>query len=566
MGVATTRQDERALVAKGLQQLPEPRFESVECIANGGVLTLIPFLISQGLMSYQNHYQAFSNGYYRLESILITLCYIYLCRIKSIEQLKNHKPGELGKLMGLDRVPEAKCMRLNVKAVSDQEKAHSWNEELTQKWLGNQEEEETIFYIDGHVYVYSGYQANMGKKHVARQKLCMAGMNEFWVHDQSQMPIMVVSGHVNEKLIEVIDKQILPKLNEHVNNATCESDVSAGDENQPHFTLIFDREGYSPEFFARLWKDYHIAVITYKKFAKENWDDTHFEQLQTTDQNGKQETIEMAESQYESHGIKIREIRKKGKHDHQTAMLTTHPLLDKLTASKYLFNRWIQENFFKYGRQDYAIDKIAEYSVDELDGNIKVVNPEYNKAHYRVKKKREKISRQRARLHKLIEENADSDLDKNADYEQRLAKEEAELKALQEQEKALVGERQKHCYKIALKDMPAQSRYNTVNRESKHFQNILKMICYRAETAMVNLLRPHYKKSANEGHMLVKEIINTSADLVPDEANKTLQVNLYGLSTPRANNALQAIITDLNETHTTFPGTDMRLQFSLGTN
>lgn len=566
MGVATTRPDQRAMVAKGLKQLPEPRFEAVECIANGGVLTLVPLLISQGLMSYQNHYQPFTNGYYRLESILMTLCYIYLCRFKSIEQLKNHKPGELGKLMGLDRVPEARCMRLNVKAVSDQGKAHSWNEELTRKWLGNQEEEETIFYIDGHVYVYSGYKAKMGKKHVARQKLCMAGMNEFWVHDQRQMPVMVVSGHVNEKLIEVINQQLLPKLNDHVNHACCADDASAENENQPRFTLIFDREGYSPEFFARLWKEYRIAVITYKKFVKANWADPYFEKYQTPDQNGKEKTVEMAETPYAMHGVKMREIRKKGKHEHQTAMLTTHPLLDKITAANYLFNRWIQENFFKYGRQDYAIDKITEYTVEELNENLQVVNPEYNKADYQVKKVREKISRQRAGLHKLMEENAESELDTTPEYEQKLAEEEAELKALQEQEEALVKERRKHRYKIALKDMPAHSRYNTVNRESKQFQNILKMICYRAETAMVNLLMPHYKKSLDEGRMLVKEIINTSADLVPDEENKTLQVNLYGLSTPRANEALHQIIADLNETQTTFPGTDMRLQFNLGTN
>lgn len=494
------------------------------------------------------------------------LCNIYLCRLKSIEQLKNHKPGELGKLMGLDRVPEAKCMRLNVKAVSDQGKANSWNEELTRKWLANQEEEETIFYIDGHVYVYSGYKANMGKKHVARQKLCMAGMNEFWVHDQSQMPVMVVSGHVNEKLIEVINQQILPKLNEHVNHTPSAETASTKDDIQPRFTLIFDREGYSPQFFARLWKEYRIAVITYKKFVKENWNDKYFEKHQTTDQSGKATTVEIAESQYDTQGIKMREIRKKGKHEHQTAMITTHPLLDKITASNYLFNRWIQENFFKYGRRDYDIDKITEYTVEELNEDIKVVNPEYNKAEYKVKKVREKISRQRARLHKLAEENAESELDTTPEYEQKQADEEAKLKALKEQEEALVKERKKHRYKIPLKDMPAHRRYNTVNRESKHFQNILKMICYRAETAMVNLLMPHYKKSLNEGRMLVKEIINTPADLVPDEENKTLQVNLYGLSTPRANDALHQIISDLNQTQTTFPGTDMRLQFNLGTN
>jgi len=50
--------------------------------------------------------------------------------------------------------------------------------------------------------------------------------------------------------------------------------------------------------------------------------------------------------------------------------------------------------------------------------------------------------------------------------------------------------------------MPANSRYNTLNRESKQFQNILKIICYLAATAMVKLLTFHYKKSLDEGLML----------------------------------------------------------------
>ena len=61
--------------------------------------------------------------------------------------------------------------------------------------------------------------------------------------------------------------------------------------------------------------------------------------------------------------------------------------------------------------------------------------------------------------------------------------------------------------------------------------------------------------------MLVKEIIKNDADLIPDSANKTLTVQLHSLSTPRANNAAQKLCTMLNETETTFPGTDLRMVF-----
>ena len=34
-----------------------------------------------------------------------------LARIRSVEQLRGYAPGEFGKLIGLDRIPEARCLR-----------------------------------------------------------------------------------------------------------------------------------------------------------------------------------------------------------------------------------------------------------------------------------------------------------------------------------------------------------------------------------------------------------------------------------------------------------------------
>jgi hypothetical protein len=34
-----------------------------------------------------------------------------LCRIKTIEKFRGQPPGEFGKLIGLDRAPEVRCLR-----------------------------------------------------------------------------------------------------------------------------------------------------------------------------------------------------------------------------------------------------------------------------------------------------------------------------------------------------------------------------------------------------------------------------------------------------------------------
>jgi hypothetical protein len=89
--------------------------------------------------------------------------------------------------------------------------------------------------------------------------------------------------------------------------------------------------------------------------------------------------------------------------------------------------------------------------------------------------------------------------------------------------------------------------------------NVLRMIAYRAETAVVNALHDCYSRVDEEGRMLVKEIIKSDADLNPDYENKTLTIRLHSLSTPRANRAAVSLCEILNDTETIYPGTNLRL-------
>ncbi len=142
-----------------------------------------------------------------MDHIITGLSFLYLSRIKNPEQLKHYSPGELGKLIGLDRLPEAKTLRKKIRQISLQNKTKSWNRELAKNWV--EEEDNTFYYIDGHVKVYSGHKANLGKKHISRLKLCLPGMTEFWVNNSEGLPYFVVTGEVNEKLQEMILNKIV---------------------------------------------------------------------------------------------------------------------------------------------------------------------------------------------------------------------------------------------------------------------------------------------------------------------------------------------------------------------
>jgi len=82
---------------------------------------------------------------------MLSVAFMYLCRIKSVEQLKHHSPGELGKLLGLDRVPEARCLRTIVKELSEQQQSEQWDAHLAEEWINR--EGTSIFYVYGHVQV-----------------------------------------------------------------------------------------------------------------------------------------------------------------------------------------------------------------------------------------------------------------------------------------------------------------------------------------------------------------------------------------------------------------------------
>lgn len=486
---------------------------------------------------------------------------MYLCRIKNPEQLKQVSPGEFGKLLGIDRIPEAKCLRSKLKQISDQGKATQWNRSLAAEWSESDENE--FYYIDGHIQVYHGHKATLGKKHVSRQKLCLPGMQEFWVNNKAGMPYFYVTGKVNEKLQSAISTEIIPRL---INDIPCKytDEELTSDPQLPRFTLVFDREAYSPILFKQLWDDYKVAVITYRKNVKDLWDDEDFKPTKIIIEGIETEML-LAEKEVEINQVEIREVRRKTTNGHQTSIVTTNKKLTIGDVAIYMFSRWSQENFFRYMRQDYAFDKMAQHAIEQIDGDFEVVNPEYNRLDYRLKKIREKISRRQARLYNLEHDNVNEKLDETGKNNTRQVIIEKELEELVGQEQALLNARNKLTYRIKVEDMPQESRYNKLHLESKHVQNIIKMICYRAETSFANTLSPFYSKSMNEKRMLAKCIIKSNINLIPDYFNNTLTIELYSLATPRENKAVIEICDILNKQMAIYPGTDLKLRYKMAT-
>ena len=459
---------------------------------------------------------------------------------------------------GLDRVPEARCLRSKIQQIVSRNQAETFNRLLANDWI--KEDHTSYFYIDGHVRVYHGKQARLGKKYVAREKLCLAGTSEFWVNNEMGLPYLVVTGELNEKLKEMILDRIIPVLLEETSDIVCEEKLRE-DPMCPRFTLVFDREAYDPKFFKILWDAYQIAVITYRKNVKDQWDEKEFEEHKT-EVIGKEVVMKIAEHNVMLSSVKLREIRKLSENGHQTSILTTDEQLSIKTVAGKIFSRWSQENFFRYMEQDYDLDRLVEYGVEAIDPAKKLVNPSYKKLSYELQKFREKQNRLKAKLYQIIEKNLTTDLDTMKEDLQNQAELLEDIEAYQIKIDEKLKERKKTSYYIQVQDMPIEQRFNKLKTESKLFINTIKMIAYRAETAVANSIAPAYSRAEDEIRMLVKEIIKSDADLIPDYAGTTLTVRLHSLSTPRANRAAVELCTLLNDTETCYPETDLKMVYT----
>ncbi len=90
----------------------------------------------------------------------------------------------------------------------------------------------------------------------------------------------------------------------------------------------------------------------------------------------------------------------------------------------------------------------------------------------------------------------------------------------------------------------------------------IRMIAYRAETAMAIILRKDLTR-AQDARALAREIFSTEADIIPNEAEKTLTIRLHHMANRLSDKAVRHLAENLNATETLYPGTDLRMIFKL---
>jgi prepilin-type processing-associated H-X9-DG protein len=359
MGMGACNVLDRMAASVGELTAVAPAFQAVSDVPNGGVLFALPALLAVGLLHQAHHYFQLPKGYYGLESLFLMLALLALARLPSLEQLRYRAPGEWGKLLGLDRIPEVRTLRNKIALLSDQQQANAWSAELCTQWMGADPDQAAVLYVDGHVRVYHGHQTPLPRHYVARQKLCLRATTDYWVNAMDGQPFFLLNQAVDPGMLQVVEHELVPRLERDIPNQPTPEQLAA-DAKSHRFTLIFDREGYSPDFL-RTMKKKRIACLTYHKYPGEDWPQEEFSTCQVQLASGTWVEMDLAErGTFLGGKVWVREIRKRTASGHQTAVLSTDYRADPGPVAAAMFARWSQENFFKYMREHYGLDRLVD--------------------------------------------------------------------------------------------------------------------------------------------------------------------------------------------------------------
>jgi hypothetical protein len=557
MGTACTRANERMAAALGLIKSASTRFERCLDVGMGGVLAGLPALCSNGLLSGLERHLSLPAGYYNAMHILTLMGFMALARIRRPEGLRHVPPGELGKTVGLDRAPEVRTLREKIAAMAEEGSPMEWMKELSRRWMQADPQEAGYLYVDGHVRVYHGTGALLPRRYVSREKLCLRGTTDYWVNDALGRPFFVVSQTITDGLAATLLDAIVPELVASVPGQPSDAELAA-DPLLHRFVVIFDREGSTHSLLSKLWER-RIAAITYRKAVKDLWSESEFSEIEVPVPGGGGTRMQLATRQTTitagTASIPVLEIRRLTKTGHQTAIITTAQHLQSPVIAGRMFSRWCQENFFGYMMQHYDIDGLVQYGSEEIPGTTKVVNPAWRTLDKAAKQILGRIRKLHAELGAQTLRNEGSDVEQQAE---RLH----DIQSLEADAAELRLKKRQTPRKVTLDSLPENERPSQLRPLGKMFTDTVKMIAYRAETALVGLLRPHLAKE-EEARALIRELFVSSADLDPNEKTNTLTVRIHRMACPAHDKAIAALLADLNHLDFRHPETGMRLIYEL---
>lgn len=306
-----------------------------------------------------------------------------------------------------------------------------------------------------------------------------------------------------------------------------------------------------------------VAILCYHKFPSADWPSEEFAPHALTLIHGETVTMDLAERGTRlSNGLWLREVRRRGADGTQISILSTdYHAADIGALAVRMCARWCQENFFKYMREHFALDRLVEHGVAPIPETTKVVNPAWRRLDQAVRRETARVHRHQAEFgaRTLAPDPAPAELES---WQRRQGELTTALTARQTALGELKTQRKATPRHVALHSLPAADQFARLRPTRKHFVDTVKLVAYRAEVAMAHVVREVLTRT-DDAHAFLRQLYTTSADLLPDAEAKTLTVRVHPLASRAHDAVLRHLCAELTATETVFPGTQLRLVYEI---
>ena len=536
---------DRWLASIGLLDDAAPVFGNAKAVPGAAVLGAVPGLAASGVFRLAHQvYGEIGPAFYGLRTTLPTLLLMALWRVQRPEALKEHDPQTLGRVLGLDRAPEIKTVRRKLTRLASYHKAEQLGAELARLRVRERGHLLGFLYVDGHVRAYHG-KRTIPKAHLARMRLSMPATTDYWVNDQAGDPLLVITAAANAGMVKMLP-EVLNEVRQLVGGRRV--------------AVVFDRGGWSPKLFQKLLEA-NFDLLTYRKGKSRRIGAHRFvvRRLQ----------IDSRTVEYRLHDQAVRFLKGKPRlrqvvrptgDGHQTQVITSRWDLADIEAAYRMFERWRQENFFKYLREEFLLDALADYQVEPDDPTRSVPNPERRALDKDIGSARAAAAKLEQACGAAVVDNPEGRRPIMRGFKIAHGKTGQQLRAARERLTGLLTRRRGIPQRVEAGDL-SDGAVVKLATERKHLTNLIKMAAYQTESDLLALVRPHYARSDDEGRTLLHEFFHAAADI--EVADTELRVNIYPLSSPHRTLAVQALCETLTETATVFPGSRLTMRFSV---
>jgi len=538
------RRVDRLLACMGALDDAAPLFGRSAGVHGVGVLLALPALLESGVLDVAREiYGSLGPAFYGLRTTVVALLLMALLRVRRPEGLKERSPRDLGRVLGLDRAPEMKTLRKKLKRLAAAGRAASFGRALAQRRVAQRGRAMGFLYVDGHVRVYHGKHA-LPKAHVARMRISMPATTDYWVNDAKGEPLFVVPTEANEGLVAM-----LPPILDEVRGLVGERRV----------TVVFDRGGWSPKLFEKLIKA-GFDILTYRKGRVRRVARKLFVPRKATLDGQKVRYLLADQGVRFRSGLRLRQVTRLGKDGHQTPIVTSRRDLSAVEVAYRMFSRWRQENFFKYLREEYALDALVDYDVEDADTTREVPNPVRARLDAEMHHARTVFKETLAVYGLEAITNTESLRRTMRGFKIANAQGARLIQAALKRITDLERRRANVPTRVPLRTARPDEVFKLAV-ERKHLTNLVKMVAYQAESDLVHMLAPRYRRADDEGRTLIQNALAQAGDIYVEE--NELRVAIDPLSSPHRTQALSALCQDLNATRTRFPGSSLIVRFEV---